>query len=85
MPSSGKQQELQQNVHDVHFAFDRYDLSPEDRQALETDANWLRANPNVNLTIRGEADERGSVINLVLSQVYRDCNRLYWPVCDWRI
>jgi len=69
----------------VHFAFDRYDLSPEDRQTLETDANWLKANPNVNLPIRGEADERGSVINLVLSQVYRDCNRLYWSVCDWRI
>ena len=69
VPSSAQQQELQQNLHDVHFAFDRYELSPEDRQSLERDANWLKANPNVYVTIRGEADERGSVIyNLVLSQ-----------------
>jgi peptidoglycan-associated lipoprotein len=69
VPSSTEQQQLQQSLHDVHFAFDRYDLSPEDRQAVENDANWLKANPNVYVTIRGEADERGSVIyNLVLSQ-----------------
>lgn len=52
-PSPVQQQELEQTLQDVHFDFDRYDLSPQDRQALQSDANWLKANPNVYITIRG--------------------------------
>ncbi|MBV9181592.1 MAG: OmpA family protein [Acidobacteria bacterium] len=68
-PNRAQQQELEQNLQDVRFEFDHYDLSPQGRQALESDANWLKANPNVYVVIRGEADERGSVVyNLALSQ-----------------
>jgi peptidoglycan-associated lipoprotein len=71
-----QQQQIEQNLQDVHFDFDRSDLSPQDRQALDTDANWLKANPNVYITIRGEADERGSVVyNLALSQKRADVTR----------
>jgi len=68
-PSPAQQQAVEQNLKDVHFAFDRYDLSDQDRQVLRDDANWLKANPGVTVSIAGNADERGSIIyNLVLSQ-----------------
>jgi peptidoglycan-associated lipoprotein len=63
-----QEQQVQQNLKDVRFAFDRYDLTPEYQQVLQESANWLKANPNVYVTISGEADERGSIVyNLVLS------------------
>jgi outer membrane protein OmpA-like peptidoglycan-associated protein len=67
-PTDAQKQELERNLKDVHFAFNRADLSAEDRQALEATANWLRANPGVYVTIAGDADERGSIVyNLYLS------------------
>ena len=75
-PGPAEHQQVEQNLQDVHFDFDRSDLSAEDRQALATDANWLKANPNVYVTIRGEADERGSVVyNLALSQTRAQVTR----------
>src|SRR5579871_3139708 len=63
-----QQQEIQNNLKDVHFAFDQYDLTSDDRQSLESTANWLKANPGVYVTIAGDADERGSIVyNLALS------------------
>ena len=67
-PTPAQQQEVQQNLKDVHFAFDQYDLTSDDRQSLESTANWLKANPEVYVTIAGDADERGSIVyNLALS------------------
>jgi peptidoglycan-associated lipoprotein len=64
----GQQQAVQQNLKDVHFDLDRYELKPEYQGALEESANWLKANPGVYITISGEADERGSIAyNLLLS------------------
>jgi peptidoglycan-associated lipoprotein len=57
-----------QDLRDVHFAFDRADLTSEDRQILAADAEWLKAHPEVNVTIEGDADERGDIAyNVVLS------------------
>jgi peptidoglycan-associated lipoprotein len=68
-PTPAQQQEVQQNLRDVHFAFDQYDLTSDDRQRLESTANWLKANPEVYVTIAGDADERGSIVyNLALSE-----------------
>jgi len=67
-PTPAQQQEVQQNLKDVHFAFDQYDLTSGDRQSLEATANWLKANPEVYVTIAGDADDRGSIVyNLALS------------------
>lgn len=67
-PSPTEQREVQQNIKDIHFDFDRADLRPEDRSILESDAQWLKANPNVVVTIEGDADERGGIVyNVVLS------------------
>jgi peptidoglycan-associated lipoprotein len=68
-PTVAQEQEVQQNLKDVHFAFDQYDLTSDDRQSLESTANWLKANPEVYVTIAGDADERGSIVyNLALSE-----------------
>jgi peptidoglycan-associated lipoprotein len=68
-PSANQQQGVEQNLKDVHFAFDQYELTPEDHHILQQDAEWLKANPNVNISIAGNADERGGIVyNVVLSQ-----------------
>jgi len=63
-----QEQDIHQNLKDVHFEFDRSELTPEDRQSLQQTANWLKANPNVYVTIAGDADDRGSIVyNVYLS------------------
>ena len=58
-----------QNVKDVYFDFDRYNLTPDDQAALQQDADWLKAHPNLFFTIEGDADERGTIVyNVVLSE-----------------
>jgi peptidoglycan-associated lipoprotein len=67
-PTPAQQQEVQQNLKDVHFAFDQYELTPDDRQSLQETANWMKSNPEVYVAIAGDADERGSIVyNLALS------------------
>jgi len=53
----------------VFFAFDRADISPEARQILARQADWLRRYPNVTVTIEGHCDERGTrEYNLALGE-----------------
>ncbi|MES2443153.1 MAG: peptidoglycan-associated lipoprotein Pal [Pseudomonadota bacterium] len=44
----------------IHFAFDQYDIDPEARAILDSQANWLMAHPNTRVTIEGHCDERGT-------------------------
>ncbi len=65
---SSEQQLFDQNVKDVHFDFDRAELRAEDRSILASDADWLKAHPDVLITLEGDADERGDIVyNVVLS------------------
>jgi peptidoglycan-associated lipoprotein len=67
-PTQQQELDIQNNLKDVHFALDQYELTAEDRQSLEATANWLKANPGVYVTIAGNADERGSIVyNVYLS------------------
>jgi len=60
-PVPGTQEELNATIGDrVFFAYDRYDLSPEARTTLRRQAQWLLAHANVNVTIEGHCDERGT-------------------------
>lgn len=53
----------------VYFAFDSYDVAPEYMRNVEAHARWLAANPNVNIVIQGNTDERGGrEYNLALGQ-----------------
>jgi peptidoglycan-associated lipoprotein len=66
----GSQQDLEASAGDrVFFAFDRADISPEARQILVRQADWLRRYPNVAVTIEGHCDERGTrEYNLALGE-----------------
>jgi len=66
----GSQQDLEASAGDrVFFAFDRSDISPEARQILTRQADWLRRYPNVTVTIEGHCDERGTrEYNLALGE-----------------
>jgi peptidoglycan-associated lipoprotein len=52
---------------DINFAFDRYDLSEAAKRILNTNAQWLKANPDARVQIEGHCDERGTnEYNMVL-------------------
>lgn len=51
----------------VYFDFDQYAIKPEFRAVIEQQADFMKANKNVVLTLVGNADERGSAeYNLAL-------------------
>ena len=54
-------------LKEIYFDFDRYDLQADARAVLKTNAEWLRANPSVQVQIEGHCDERGTTeYNLAL-------------------
>ena len=56
-------------LKDIHFGFDRYDLTEEAKKILEENARWLKEHPEVKIIIEGHCDERGSEeYNLVLGE-----------------
>ena len=58
-PGSGR--DFVVNVGDrIFFAVDKSNLSPEARAMLEKQAAWLKSYGNVNVTVQGHADERGT-------------------------
>jgi peptidoglycan-associated lipoprotein len=58
---AGAQRELAATAGDrVFFEYDRSEISPEGRQTLQRQAEWLRRYPNLAITIEGHADERGT-------------------------
>lgn len=60
-PKGPSDQELfQQNVKDIYFDYDRYDVRPADAVALKADADFLTAHPSFKVLISGHCDERGS-------------------------
>ena len=66
----GSQQDLEASAGDrIFFSFDRSDISPEAREILTRQADWLRRYPNVTVTIEGHCDERGTrEYNLALGE-----------------
>lgn len=57
----GSQQDFVVNVGDrVFFTTDSSELSPEARETLDKQAQWLNSYSQYNFTIEGHADERGT-------------------------
>ena len=53
----------------VFFGFDRFDLSPEARDVLERQSEWLKRFPIITITVAGHSDERGTrEYNLALGE-----------------
>jgi len=87
-PEVAKQrtQEMQQEaaatattgLQDVFFAFDKWAITDDGKQALATDAQWIKANSGKALTIEGHCDERGTqAYNLVLGEKRAKAVRSY--------
>ncbi len=47
-------------IKDAFFDLDRADLRADAQQALTSDASFLKAHPDIKITIEGHCDERGS-------------------------
>jgi peptidoglycan-associated lipoprotein len=59
-PSVTDQDLFSQNVKDVYFDYDKADVRSDQQGSLQADVQFLNAHPNVNFTIEGHCDERGS-------------------------
>jgi peptidoglycan-associated lipoprotein len=58
-----------QGLERIHFDFDQYDLGGAAQAILVNNAEYLKANPTVKVSIEGYCDERGSdEYNLALGQ-----------------
>lgn len=58
-----------EDVKDAFFDFNKANIRPDARVALTQTAEFLRSHPNVDVTIEGHCDERGSLeYNLGLGQ-----------------
>jgi peptidoglycan-associated lipoprotein len=56
-------------LKDIHFDFDRYDLTEEARKLLTEDAKVLADHPSLKIQIEGHCDERGNnQYNLALGE-----------------
>jgi len=56
-----------QNVKDIYFDYDKYDIRASEQGSLQGDAQFLQQHPNIHITIEGHCDERGSTeYNLAL-------------------
>jgi peptidoglycan-associated lipoprotein len=57
----GSVQDFRVNVGDtVHFAYDKYEVSGQDRDLLQRQAQWLQKYAQVRVTVEGHCDERGT-------------------------
>jgi peptidoglycan-associated lipoprotein len=57
----GSAEDLRVNVGDtVHFDYNAYNITDEDRSILQRQAAWLAKYPSVRVTVEGHCDERGT-------------------------
>ena len=58
-----------QNMKDVFFAYDSYEITPESESAIQGDAKFLQQHTGMTFLIEGHCDERGSIeYNLTLGE-----------------
>jgi peptidoglycan-associated lipoprotein len=66
-PSVTDEDLFAQNIKDVYFDYDKSDIRGDQQSSIQADVQFLSAHPNINLTIEGHCDERGSTdYNLAL-------------------
>jgi len=66
-PSITEEELFAQNVKDIYFDYDKYDVRAADQGSLQGDVQFLQQHPNIHITIEGHCDERGSTeYNLAL-------------------
>ena len=48
------------DLKDIHFNFDQYDLDSNSKKVLEKNATYLKSKPDLRVEIQGHCDERGT-------------------------
>jgi len=65
----GSEAAFHQNVKDIFFDYDSYDLRPDATTSVTQAASYLNAHPNIKVVIGGYCDDRGSAeYNLALGE-----------------
>jgi peptidoglycan-associated lipoprotein len=65
----GSEAAFHQNVQDIFFDYDSYDLRPDATTSVTQAASYLAAHPNIKVIIGGYCDDRGSAeYNLALGE-----------------
>ena len=58
---------FEEAVRDIYFDYDKYDVRGDQQATLQADAAYLKAHPQLRVTVEGHCDERGSTeYNLAL-------------------
>jgi peptidoglycan-associated lipoprotein len=66
-PTVSDEDLFSQNIKDVYFDYDKSDIRGDQQTSVQANAQFLTQHPNVNITIEGHCDERGSTdYNLAL-------------------
>ncbi len=66
-PSVTDEDLFNQNIKDVYFDYDKSDIRPDQQSSIQANSQFLGQHTNINVTIEGHADERGSTeYNLAL-------------------
>ncbi len=66
-PSVTDEDLFSQNIKDVYFDYDKSDIRGDQQSSVQADVAFLNQHANINLTIEGHCDERGSTdYNLAL-------------------
>ena len=66
-PSMTEEDMFAQNVKDVYFNYDNYDIRADQQAAVQADIAFLKEHADIKFTIEGHCDERGSTeYNLAL-------------------
>ena len=66
-PSVSDEDLFGQNIKDVYFDYDKSDIRSDQQSSLQADVQFLSQHSNINITIEGHCDERGSTdYNLAL-------------------
>jgi peptidoglycan-associated lipoprotein len=59
-PKISDQDLFDQNLKDAYFDLDRFNIRPDAAETLSKNADFLRSRSNIQFTIEGHCDERGS-------------------------
>jgi peptidoglycan-associated lipoprotein len=66
-PSPTEAELFAQNVKDIYFDYDKYDIRPDQQASMQADVQFLQQHASIRITIEGHCDERGSTeYNLAL-------------------
>ncbi|MBA3914360.1 MAG: peptidoglycan-associated lipoprotein Pal [Acidobacteriales bacterium] len=65
--NASEEEMFSQSVKDIYFDYDKADIRASEQASLQGDVEFLKQHPNVNFTIEGHCDDRGSTeYNLAL-------------------